>query len=129
MKETVGIENLISIPYTTGSQLADNLRTHLQHYPIDLFEHRKVEKMEHTGKEKILSVTGGEKFVAPAIIIATGASWRRLNVPGETDYIGKGVAFCPHCDGPFIKENTWLSSEEVIQESKQRSIWREFVLK
>ena len=93
VKETVGIENLISIPYTTGSQLADNLRTHLQHYPIDLFEHRKVEKMEHTGKEKILSVTGGEKFVAPAIIIATGASWRRLNVPGETDYIGKGVAF------------------------------------
>ena len=59
--------------------------------------------MEHTGKEKILSVTGGEKFVAPAIIIATGASWRRLNVPGETDYIGKGVAFCPHCDGPFYK--------------------------
>ena len=52
VKETVGIENLISIPYTTGSQLADNLRTHLQHYPIDLFEHRKVEKMEHTGKEK-----------------------------------------------------------------------------
>ena len=103
VKETVGIENLISIPYTTGSQLADNLRTHLQHYPIDLFEHRKVEKMEHTGKEKILSVTGGEKFVAPAIIIATGASWRRLNVPGETDYIGKGVAFCPHCDGPFYK--------------------------
>lgn len=44
VKETVGIENLISIPYTTGSQLADNLRTHLQHYPIDLFEHRKVEK-------------------------------------------------------------------------------------
>ena len=44
-----------------------------------------------------------EKFVAPAIIIATGASWRRLNVPGETDYIGKGVAFCPHCDGPFYK--------------------------
>ena len=90
VKETVGIENLISIPYTTGSQLADNLRT-------------QVEKMEHTGKEKILSVTGGEKFVAPAIIIATGASWRRLNVPGETDYIGKGVAFCPHCDGPFYK--------------------------
>jgi alkyl hydroperoxide reductase subunit F len=119
VKETVGIENLISIPYTTGSQLADNLRTHLQHYPIDLFEHRKVEKMEHTGKEKILSVTGGEKFVAPAIIIATGASWRRLNVPGETDYIGKGVAFCPHCDGPkvtvfeFLEE---LKADQVLQE-------------
>lgn len=65
MKETVGIENLISIPYTTGSQLADNLRTHLQHYPIDLFEHRKVEKMEHTGKEKILSVTRRRKICRP----------------------------------------------------------------
>lgn len=52
VKETVGIENLISIPYTTGSQLADNLRTHLQHYPIDLFEHRKVEKWSIPEKKK-----------------------------------------------------------------------------
>ena len=44
---------------------------------------------------------GGEVFSAPAVIIATGAGWRRLNVPGEAEYIGRGVAFCPHCDGPF----------------------------
>ena len=55
------------------------------------------------GKEKLVTTSVGEKFVASALIIATGASWRKLNVPGETDYIGRGVAFCPHCDGPFYK--------------------------
>lgn len=103
VKETVGIENLISVPATTGNQLANDLRTHIQQYPIDIYEHRKVEKVEISGKEKTLYTNGKEKFTAPAVIIATGASWRRLNVPGETDYIGKGVAFCPHCDGPFYK--------------------------
>lgn len=103
VKETVGIENLISVPYTTGNQLADALRTHIQHYPIDLYEHRKVEKLTDSDQGKTLFVSGGEKFIAPAVIIATGANWRRLNVPGESEYIGKGVAFCPHCDGPFYK--------------------------
>lgn len=55
------------------------------------------------GSDKQLTVKGGEKFLAPALIIATGASWRKLNVPGESEYIGRGVAFCPHCDGPFYK--------------------------
>lgn len=103
VKETVGIENLISVPTTTGSELADNLRTHLQQYPIDLLEHRRIEKVEIDGKQKRLSAAAGEVFTAPAVIVATGASWRRLNVPGEADYIGRGVAFCPHCDGPFYK--------------------------
>ena len=101
VKETVGIENMISIPYTTGSELADNLRTHLTHYPIELFENRRVESTELQGAEKRIMVVGGEIFTAPAVIIATGAGWRRLNVEGETEYIGRGVAFCPHCDGPF----------------------------
>lgn len=103
VKETVGIENLISVPETTGEELAHNLRLHLQAYPIDLLEHRRIEKLEVSGIEKILSTVSGEKFSAPAVIIATGASWRRLNVPGEAEYIGRGVAFCPHCDGPFYK--------------------------
>lgn len=103
VKETVGIENLISVPKTTGEELANNLRLHIKDYSIDIFEHRSVENVESTGIEKIVSVTGGEKFIAPALIIATGASWRRLNVDGESQYIGKGVAFCPHCDGPFYK--------------------------
>ena len=101
VKETVGIENLISVPYTTGSELANNLRTHLTHYPIELFENRRIESTDFKGKEKQVKVKGNEVFTAPAVIIATGAGWRRLNVPGEAEYIGRGVAFCPHCDGPF----------------------------
>ena len=101
VKETVGIENLISVPHTTGTQLADDLRTHLTTYPIELFENRRIELAELKGKEKRIEVKGGETFSAPAVIIATGAGWRRLNVPGEAEYIGRGVAFCPHCDGPF----------------------------
>ena len=103
VKETVGIENLISVPETTGSQLADDLRTHIQRYPIDVLEHRRIEKVEIENNQKILSTAKGEKFIAPAVIVATGASWRKLNVPGEAEYIGRGVAFCPHCDGPFYK--------------------------
>lgn len=103
VKETVGIENLISVPETTGAQLANDLRLHMERYPIDLLEHRSVEKLEVGGSGKILSTAGGERFTAPAVIVATGASWRRLNVPGEAEHIGRGVAFCPHCDGPFYK--------------------------
>lgn len=103
VKETVGIENVISVPETTGERLANDLRVHMQRYPIDILEHRKIESVEVAGKNKVITVTGGEKFTTPALIVATGASWRKLNVPGESDYIGKGVAFCPHCDGPFYK--------------------------
>ena len=103
VKETVGIENVISVPETTGERLANDLRQHMQRYPIDLLEHRKIERIGLDGKSKVATVTGGERFSAPVLIAATGASWRRLKVPGESEYIGKGVAFCPHCDGPFYK--------------------------
>lgn len=103
VKETVGIENLISVTKTTGEELSNNLKVHLQDYPVDILEHRKVDKVEIEGKGKVLYTNGGEKIIAPALIITTGASWRKLNVPGESEYIGRGVAFCPHCDGPFYK--------------------------
>ena len=103
VKETVGIENLISVPETTGSQLAEHLREHMKHYPIEIFEQRRIEQVEQDNGFKLLSTGKGETFRAPAVVVATGASWRRLNVPGEAEYIGRGVAFCPHCDGPFYK--------------------------
>ena len=103
VKETVGIENLISVPYTTGIELAESLRSHLAEYPVEIYENRRIEKAELIGKEKEILLSGGEIFSAPAVIIATGASWRKLNVPGEAEYIGRGVAFCPHCDGPFYQ--------------------------
>lgn len=103
VKDTVGIENVISVPYTTGEKLAAALKEHIGKYPVDIFENRILEKSNLVGERKEIVVKGGETFVAPAVIIATGASWRRLNVEGEADYIGRGVAFCPHCDGPFYK--------------------------
>lgn len=103
VKETVGIENLISVPETTGSVLADNLKTHLMSYPVDLLEQRRIDKVEMVDGEKRVTTSVGEHLTAPALIVATGASWRKLNVPGEAEYIGRGVAFCPHCDGPFYK--------------------------
>ena len=103
VKDTVGIENVISVPYTTGSQLAVDLRKHMDAYHIDVFEERNVVEVALDDKLKRLVTDGGETFVAPAVIIATGANWRRLNVPGEAEHIGRGVAFCPHCDGPMFK--------------------------
>lgn len=103
VKETVGIENMISVPQTTGQQLALDLMAHMKDYPIDILEHRRVEKVEVDGHDKVLTTTTGDRLVAPAVIVATGASWRKLNVAGEAEYIGRGVAFCPHCDGPFYK--------------------------
>lgn len=103
VKDTVSIENLISVPQTTGNELADNLRTHIAQYPIDIFEHRQIIKVDVQEKKKTLTTTNGERFTAPAVIAASGASWRKLNVPGEAEHIGRGIAFCPHCDGPFYK--------------------------
>ncbi|MDR1591844.1 MAG: alkyl hydroperoxide reductase subunit F [Prevotellaceae bacterium] len=103
VKETVGIENLISVPYTTGANLANNLQAHMEAYPVDIFEHRVVESVSVDGEYRTVHLQGGEQVTAPVLIIATGAGWRRLNVTGESAYIGRGVAFCPHCDGPFYK--------------------------
>lgn len=101
VNETVGIENLISVPRATGAELAGDLRRHMEAYGIELCENRTIEAFEAGEKEHVLRVRGGEVFRAPALIAATGASWRRLGVPGEAEYTGHGIAFCPHCDGPF----------------------------
>ena len=103
VRETVGIENLISVPQTTGPQLASDLLTHIREYPVEIWEHRHLNKVESDGSVKLLTASSGERFSTPAVIVATGASWRKLNVPGEAEHIGRGVAFCPHCDGPFYK--------------------------
>lgn len=104
VRDTVGIENLISVPKTTGMELADKLRVHIEEYPIEVFDNRKIDHVSFDDKQKRVHVKGGEVFTAPAVIIATGASWRKLNVQDEAKYMGHGVHFCPHCDGPFYKD-------------------------
>lgn len=98
--ETMDIGNLISVPSTTGPQLAANLREHLAAYPIEVFENRSVRNASVKGPVKELQCTG-ETFRSRALIIATGAGWRHLSVPGESEHVGHGVAFCTHCDGPY----------------------------
>jgi alkyl hydroperoxide reductase subunit F len=100
--ETKGIENLIGIKHTEGPLLAAQLGLHIADYPIELFEHRRVQAV-HDGKEKRIELVGGEFLQGKSLIIATGAKWRELGIPGEKEYIGRGVAFCPHCDGPYYK--------------------------
>lgn len=104
VQETKGIENLISVVYTEGPQLAGQLAKHVAAYPIQLLEHRRVKKIDiTTDVTKKIHLESGEHLTANAIIIATGAKWRELGIPGEKEYIGRGVAFCPHCDGPYYK--------------------------
>lgn len=98
--DTKGIENLISVIYTEGPQLADQLYKHLTSYPVTIFNQRRV---LHLSKDKQVHLDGGESISADSIIITTGAKWRELGVPGEKEYLGRGVAYCPHCDGPFYK--------------------------
>lgn len=100
VKDTKGIENLISVVYTEGPQLADQLQKHLASYPVQVFDQRRIAKIS---KDKKIALEGGESLSAESIIVATGAKWRELGVPGEKEYLGRGVAYCPHCDGPFYK--------------------------
>lgn len=100
IQDTKGIENLVSVIYTEGPQLAEQLYKHVIAYPITIFEQRRVQNLS---KDKKVFLDGGETLTGDSIIIATGAKWRELGVPGEKEYLGRGVAYCPHCDGPFYK--------------------------
>ena len=102
VQDTKGIENLISIPYTEGPKLAAQLGQHMDIYPIKRLEQRRVASVT-SGKPHRIELEGGETISANSLIVTTGAKWRELGVPGEKEYIGRGVAFCPHCDGPYYK--------------------------
>jgi alkyl hydroperoxide reductase subunit F len=103
MTETKGIENLISVVYTEGPQLSANVDQHLRSYPVEILEHRRIKSVTDSGTNKRLTLDSGETLTADQVIVATGAKWRELNIPGEKEYLGRGVAFCPHCDGPYYK--------------------------
>lgn len=101
VQDTKGIENLVSVIYTEGPKLSEDMAKHLASYPVTIFDRRRVKSV---GKDRTITLEGGETLSSEAIIVTTGAKWRELGVPGEKDYIGRGVAYCPHCDGPFYKD-------------------------
>jgi alkyl hydroperoxide reductase subunit F len=102
LQDTKGIENLISVPYTEGPRLTADLSEHMARYDIELLEHRRVARVE-PGNPVGIWLESGETLRTRSLIIATGANWRELGVDGEKEYLGRGVAFCPHCDGPYYK--------------------------
>jgi len=102
VKDTMGIENLISVPKTTGPELSNALQGHMDDYDITLKSGLKVTQVEK-GEIKRIHLSSGEVIESKTMIIATGAKWRELGIPGEKENIGNGVAYCPHCDGPFFK--------------------------
>ena len=102
VKDTMGIENLISVPKTTGPELTGALQEHLGDYDVTVKEHLRVTEVVQ-GKIKQVTLSSGEVIRTRTLIVATGARWRELGVPGEKENIGNGVAYCPHCDGPFFK--------------------------
>ncbi|WP_367105567.1 alkyl hydroperoxide reductase subunit F [uncultured Psychrobacter sp.] len=105
VKDTQDIENLISVPLTTGTHLSSDFEKHLQEYNITLKQHVTVKEIGETEEENYsIHLNTGETFETRSIILATGAQWRKLGVPGEEENIGKGVAYCAHCDGPFFKD-------------------------
>lgn len=102
VKETLGIENFISIKYTEGPKLAANLEEHVKEYPIDVMKLQRGKRLE---KKELIEVEleNGAVLKSKAVILSTGARWRKIGVPGETEFKNKGVAYCPHCDGPVFK--------------------------
>lgn len=100
--DTLSIENFISVPATEGPKLAMALEEHVKHYPVDVMNHQRVVKVK-PGALATVHLENGGTLQAKALIVATGARWRTMNVPGEKEMMTKGVAFCPHCDGPLFK--------------------------
>ena len=104
--DTMGIENFISVPYTEGPKLAAQLEAHVAEYDIDVMKLasavRLVPAIEAGGYHAV-ELDNGAVLKARSLILSTGARWRNLGVPGEDTYRNKGVAYCPHCDGPLFK--------------------------
>lgn len=101
--DTMGIENLISVPETEGPKLVTALENHVGHYEVDVMKLQRAEKLSAQNGMIDVQLASGASLSSKTVIIATGARWRQMNVPGEADYRNKGVAYCPHCDGPLFK--------------------------
>ncbi|MBQ4899812.1 alkyl hydroperoxide reductase subunit F [Paenibacillus sp. Marseille-P2973] len=101
VNDTLGIENFISVKYTEGPKLAASLEEHAKEYNIDIMKAQRVKRLE---KKDLIEVEleNGAVLKSKTVIVSTGARWRNLGVPGEAEFKNKGVAYCPHCDGPLF---------------------------
>ncbi|WP_059041980.1 alkyl hydroperoxide reductase subunit F [Paenibacillus rubinfantis] len=101
VNDTLGIENLIGVKYTEGPKLAANLEEHAKEYNIDIMMSQRAKGLQ---KKDLIEVEleNGAVLKSKTVIVSTGARWRNMNVPGEAEFKNKGVAYCPHCDGPLF---------------------------
>ena len=103
--DTLGIENFISVKETEGPKLAAALEEHVRSYEVDIMNLQRATKLVPgtDGAPAEVELASGARLKAKTVILATGARWRDMNVPGEQEYRTKGVTYCPHCDGPLFK--------------------------
>ncbi|HEX7751930.1 MAG TPA: alkyl hydroperoxide reductase subunit F [Novosphingobium sp.] len=103
--DTLGIENFISVSKTEGPRLAAHLEEHVKDYEVDVMNLQKASALipaNGSGLHEV-QLESGASLKAKTVILSTGARWRQMGVPGEDEYRNKGVAYCPHCDGPLFK--------------------------
>jgi alkyl hydroperoxide reductase subunit F len=104
--DTMAIENFISVQETEGPKMARALEEHVRHYEVDIINLQRATALipaQQAGELHTVKFESGATLQAKTLILATGARWREMNVPGEAEYRTKGVAYCPHCDGPLFK--------------------------
>ncbi|MGP7796017.1 alkyl hydroperoxide reductase subunit F [Sphingomonas sp. CLY1604] len=104
--DTMAIENFVSVSHTEGPKLAADLERHVREYDVDIMNLQRAERLVPAATEGGLHevvLENGASLKARTVILSTGARWRTMNVPGEDAYRNKGVAYCPHCDGPLFK--------------------------
>jgi NADH-dependent peroxiredoxin subunit F len=104
--DTLGIENYVSVLETEGPKFAAALEAHAKVYDVDIMNLQRVDSLEpaqQPGGLATVKLSNGAELKSRTVILTTGARWRNVNVPGEAEYKNKGVAYCPHCDGPLFK--------------------------
>lgn len=101
--ETLGIENVIGTPYVEGPQLMRQVEEHVKQYDVDIMKGQRAKSIQ---KKDLIEVEleNGAHLTTKTAILSTGARWRAINVPGEKEFKNKGIAYCPHCDGPLFKD-------------------------
>jgi len=103
LMDTLGIENLISVKETEGPKLTQALEQNVKSYDVDIMNLQRAKALRKTDAGLEVELENGAVLKSKSMIISTGARWRSMNVPGEEEYRNKGVAYCPHCDGPLYK--------------------------
>jgi alkyl hydroperoxide reductase subunit F len=102
--DTMGIENFISVKYTEGPKMVAHLEEHVKEYAVDIMNLQRAVKLVKEDQMVHVELANGAVLKSRSVILATGARWRNLGVPGEAEFKNKGVAYCPHCDGPLFKD-------------------------